>query len=169
MKSKKPRFSQARLKELMHYNPQTGVFVWLVSPARCVKAGDIAGSTNSEGYTVIGLFNRGWMAHLLAWYYMTGYWPTADEEVDHRDTNQGNNAFSNLRLDTTRQNAQNASMRSDNTSGFKGVSRIRNKWQARVSVKGVSHYLGVFSTREEAGAAAKAKRDEMHKEFARHV
>lgn len=32
-----------RLREVLHYNPETGIFTWIVDKSQRVKAGDIAG------------------------------------------------------------------------------------------------------------------------------
>jgi hypothetical protein len=105
-------------------------------------------------------------AHRLAWLYMTGAWPTGGE-VDHIDTDRGNNVWTNLRDSTRRQNGSNVDIRSNNTSGFKGVSRCRAKWTAHITVNYQAMHLGVFDTKEEAHAAYVEAAKRLHGEFAR--
>ena len=53
------------------------------------------------------------------------------------------------------QNSWNRSGDTGAVSQFKGVSRKRDKWRARIVVDGVKHYLGVFGTEIAAGLAYK--------------
>ena len=105
---------------MLHYSPETGEFVWLQITTSRVKIGDIAGAVNSGGYVSIGLYGRRYYAHRLAWLYVTGYWP--ETIIDHRDRQRNNNRFANLRLATDTENAHNASIKKNNTSGVPGVS-----------------------------------------------
>jgi hypothetical protein len=75
-----------------------------------------------------------------------------DMEVDHIDGNRLNNQRSNLRLATSSQNKINRGPRSDNKSGYKGVSwhKQRNKWTARIMVNGFYKHLGLFDEIENA-------------------
>lgn len=67
-------------------------------------------------------------------------------DVDHRDNNGLNNTRDNLRLCTNAQNQMNKRMRTDNTSGFRGVSwsKVGKKWMAGLRVNGKHVYLGYF-------------------------
>lgn len=96
---------------------------------------------------------------------MTGDWPPDD--VDHRDLNKANNKWTNLRLATRSQNVANGARRTDNRSGFKGVTRRGNKWEARIRAGGLLHYLGLFETTEAAHEAYCAAAAKLHGEFAR--
>ena len=88
--------------------------------------------------------------------------------VDHCDLNGLNNRRANLRLATAAQNSMNRRIRSDNTTGFKGVYRTKhNRWMAKVSAEGECYYLGTFGTVEEANWAVQAKRAELHGVFER--
>lgn len=75
------------------------------------------------------------------------------EQVDHKDCDSMNNRRDNLRIATNLENARNASLRKDNVSGFKGVTKQDNKWMARIRVNRKSIYLGYFSTPQEAHEA----------------
>jgi hypothetical protein len=44
-----------RLRELLHYNPDTGAFTWLVKRGNKIRIGDIAGSLTAHGYRAIRL------------------------------------------------------------------------------------------------------------------
>ena len=73
-------------------------------------------------------------------------WP----QVDHADGDGLNNCRYNLRDGTGFRNKANTRMRSDNTSGFKGVYHRGGKWRARIRVNGKLTCLGSFDSPEEA-------------------
>ena len=100
-------------------------------------AGRIAGGPNDVGYFRIGLFNRKYYSHRLAWLFMTGEDP-GSMEIDHINENKGDNTWSNLRLATHRQNRRNQGMHVDNKSKLKGVSWDRKckGWLAQISADG---------------------------------
>src|ERR1700719_1662744 len=101
-----------RLRELLSYDPETGVFRWLVRKRQNVKAGDVAGSFDGCGYCKISIDRRAYKAHRLAWLYMTGEWPPA--EIDHINMNRADNRFANLRLATRHQNMANQRLYANN-------------------------------------------------------
>lgn len=148
----------------LSYDPETGVFLWLAYASRPKQwhtryAGKPAGSKNFDGHVVINLDGVSHYAHRLAWFYVTGEWPTTT--VDHEDRDRSNNRWGNLREATPRQQRQNTEAR----VGVKGVRRVWNKWAAQIKHKGRSRYLGLFSTIEEASAAYDAAARELHGEF----
>jgi HNH endonuclease/AP2 domain len=69
-----------------------------------------------------------------------------DEQVDHIDGNTLNNRRDNLRVCTGRQNRFNQKRRSDNQTGFKGVSKTNSRYKAAIMVNQKSIYLGTFDT-----------------------
>jgi len=144
------RFDMTRneLKSLLHYCPEAGNFIWLKRRGGSAIRGSIAGSLTDEGYIRLSVFGKAYLAHRLAWFYVYGNWPL--HEIDHIDNNRTNNSINNLRLASDNGTAHNASLRSDNTSGFKGVSRTGNKWRAIISANGVTHNLGSFKYPEQA-------------------
>lgn len=89
--------------------------------------------------------------------------------IDHRDRNGLNNRRSNLRRATKAQNAENSTVRKDNTSGIKGVTwnALAGKWQAQIGIRGKVLYLGLFSRIQEAAKARKKAAQLQQKEFFR--
>lgn len=148
--------TQERLKELLHYNSETGEFTWLVA-RNGTKNDHTAGSADSQGYVGIRIDGRRHKAHRLAWLYVHGRWP--ESFIDHINQVRKDNRISNLREATRSLNGHNRPKPKHNTSGFKGVSfhRKTGKWKASVTFKGVRHYLGLFASPREAHQAYKTK------------
>lgn len=84
-----------RLREVLEYDPAIGVFRWLIKPCGQISIGDIAGCRHGEGYVQIRVIGRIYLAHRLAWLYMTGEWPIS--LIDHRNLDRSDNRWSNLR------------------------------------------------------------------------
>lgn len=152
------------LRQRLTYNPHTGIFIWLHKPetnvnnrcwnSRC--AGKIAGNTMGTGYQCIGIDNVQYLAHRLAWAYVTGQWP--DKHVDHINRIRTDNRFENLRLVSRANNSLNTTSLWGNKSGFRGVSfhKLCGLFQARISHNRKQYTLGYFKTAEEASEAYEA-------------
>jgi hypothetical protein len=145
-----------RLRELLAYEPGTGLFTWRVDRClnRIVKAGMVAGSTHTTyGYVYIGVDGRNYRAHRLAWLYVHGAWP--EHEIDHINGLPADNRIVNLRDVTSSANKQNLrrAKSSNKSSGLLGVQKKRNRWYAHITVRGRQRHIGVFDTPELAHAA----------------
>ena len=90
-------------------------------------------------------------------------------EVDHVNGNALDNRKSNLRIATHRQNMANQKTRTNNRSGYKGVSfhRKNKKWVSQISTGSEHFYLGVFDTPLEAAIAYDKRASELFGKFAR--
>lgn len=161
----KTELTAARLRELLHYDPETGVFTRLknLSNSKAFKVGDVAGGLDkSTGYIKISVENRRYWAHRLAWLYVHGVWPSSG--IDHRDENGLNNAISNLRPASKSENGQNVSAaRSSSKSGLLGASPTADgRWTAAITVSGKMKNLGRFDSPEEAHAAYIDAKTKLH-------
>lgn len=147
--------SQARLKALLNYDPDTGVFTWKVNRRPTIRIGDIAGCER-RGYWVLKVDQHVYFSHRLAWLYVHGVWPTGD--IDHINRIRDDNRLSNLRECSRAENCQNTTARKSNTSGHKGVSWVaqRQKWVAQIVINGKNVNLGRYSSIEDAIAARRA-------------
>jgi hypothetical protein len=157
-----------RLRQLLEYSPDDGVFVWLVNRrGRFARVGEVAGKLNEHGYIRIGIDGRIYLAHRLAWFFVHGEWP--HRGLDHANGNAADNRISNLRLATTAQNIQNSRARVPH--GLKGAyykPRYKKKpWIAQIKYDKKSHHLGSFATAKEANAAYLAAATEAFGAFAR--
>lgn len=148
-----------RLRQLVHYCPETGIFTHLENNRR-KKAGMTAGSLRKDGYIYIMIGGVRALAHRFAWLYMTGSWPI--NEIDHIDGNKINNSFSNLRDVDRSVNTQNQNRaKTTNKLGLLGVSELPSgKFKACITLRGKRTYLGVFNNPHDAHQVyLKAKRD----------
>ena len=150
-----------RLREILHYDPETGVFTWRVKANKRINIGDTAGRINHHGYVVIGVYGNRWQAHRLAWLYTTGSVPK--DQVDHINGVRSDNRISNLRDVSGGVNQQNRrSSQKHNRLGIMGVVSQGSGYMARIRVGGILHRLGTFKTPELAHAAYLSAKREMH-------
>lgn len=137
-----------RLKEMLHYDPNTGVFKRLISAGN-TAVGSVAGNPNGDGYLKLNIDGNTYLCNRLAWLYMTGKWP--EFQVDHHDTVKSNNRWLNLRDLPQAKNAQNRrEARIDSTSGLLGVQKTRTGWTSSIQVDGKRHWLGAFKDPQSA-------------------
>ena len=141
--------TQERLKEVLYYDREMGVFTWLVDRGS-VKAGDIAGCMNSGGYIQIMIDGELYIASVLAWFYVEEYWP--ENIIDHENRIRSDNRWSNLRHVTYQCNNRNRRMLKNNTSGVTGVNfnKITNKWQSQISINNKNRSLGHYKDFDKA-------------------
>ena len=139
-----------RLKEVLDYNPDTGIFRWRVTASNRAVAGSTAGSPDDDGYLKIRVDGRLYLAHRLAILYTDGYLP--ENTVDHKDRIPWHNWRLNLREASHQCQVRNCGMRKDNRSGVKGVywDKTTGRWAAYVRVGGVMSNLGRFDNLLEA-------------------
>lgn len=135
-----------RLKELLDYDPDTGIFTWKVWRGGSAVAGSVAGNIDSHGHRQIKIDQIRYMAHRLAWLYFYGQLP--NEEIDHINTIKNDNRINNLRMATHSQNMMHRGKNNNNTSGYKGVFWLKcaSKWMAIIRVNRKRIYLGLFDS-----------------------
>lgn len=156
--------SQSELKKLLHYNPETGSFMWIVNGLNR-RAGREAGNVcPSHGYVRIGINRKLYKAHHLAYLYMTGEFV---ESVDHRNGIRHDNRWCNIRKCTIQQNNMNMPIRSDNKSGAPGVNwcEARKKWRVTLRFDGKFKSLGYYSDFEFAAFISEEARDKFFGDF----
>jgi hypothetical protein len=158
--------TQQRLKQLLKYDHETGVFtrIGVVRKLSRGHIGEVAGTFHSpNGYIRIGVNYKYYRAHRLAWLYVTGEWPK--HQIDHINGIKYDNRWCNLRLATSSQNKYNCKIRQDNKSGYKGVHYQEGKWIANCTVNKKQYYLGIYDTPLEAHLIRENFAKEHHQEF----
>ncbi|MDI4633332.1 HNH endonuclease [Pelomonas sp. V22] len=162
MSAKEDKLTAERLRELLTYDPETGLFIRRVNrPGKWGKAGTVAGHINAHGYRVIWI-GANHMAHRLAWLYVHGAWP--DGQLDHINQDKTDNRLENLRLVTHAENMQNRPHQRNNSTGLKGVLP-RTKyggWPALICANNKQIWLGTFDSPEAAHAAYCAAAARLH-------
>ena len=148
--------TQKELKELLHYDPETGIFTRLISFSDKAKVGNIMRTKTSHGYIAIRIRRKIYKAHRLAWLYMAGVWPK--HHIDHLNHIRDDNRLINLREATYQDNAKNRALNKNNKSGVCGVSwyKTKGKWVAQISDKEKKINLGYFIDKFEAACARKS-------------
>lgn len=169
--AKELMLTQERLKYLLHYDENTGIFTWINKPAprsNRIKPGYIAGCQNDSGYILINIDSHSYRAHRLAWFYVHGVWPK--HKMDHINNIKSDNRISNLREASNSENGWNVGMPSTNTSGIKGVcwDKQTKKWIAQCWVSGKHYKIGRFACIDDAARAVARFREENHGEFHNH-
>lgn len=144
------RLTQEYLKQVFDYDPVSGILSYAKNMRPRGKIGQEAGWVNARGYRRVNLHGKEYAAHVLIWFWMTGSFPPQD--IDHIDGNRSNNIWLNLRLASRSQNLRNQGKKTNNTSGFKGVTSRGNSHSVRFRVDGQVIHIGSYSTAEEAAA-----------------
>jgi len=141
--------TQDRLKELLHYDEETGIFTRKTRVANRL-AGSVSGARHNKGYIQIMIDGENHLAHRLAWFYVYGKWPI--NQIDHINRIKTDNKIKNLRDVDSSINQHNVGIRSHNSSGVTGVykSSRSKKWVATIEVRNKKHCLGTYSSLDEA-------------------
>lgn len=124
---------------MLRYNPDTGDFIG--------ATGKIL-TAISNGYRTVTYKGKTVKAHRMAWFIMTGQWPT--KEIDHIDRNKLNNRWNNLRESTRSENNVNRDVRADSVSGIKNIRFRASMYYVEFKRNKVRYDLGCFKTLEEA-------------------
>ena len=143
------KITPEHVRDVLDYDPTTGIFHWRKKVAQRVHVGDYAGSKHHSGYLSIFTLGRSYRAHRLAWVHYYGEQPP--KFIDHINNVRDDNRIANLRPATAEINTQNRrTAQKGSASGLLGVAQNGNNWQAYIRVQNKPTYLGTFKTPEEA-------------------
>lgn len=151
--------TQAELKRVLKYDPETGNFTWIRKTSNRIKVGDTAGTLAllcRKKYYSICIFGKKYLSHRLAWFYVYNKFPS--EELDHINGDGLDNKISNLRPVNRLENCKNARKSKSNRSGIVGVcwANREKKWRATIGVNYSNVYLGLFNNLFDAICARKS-------------
>jgi len=149
------------LKELLHYDPETGKLFWKFRDVKWFKNKN-QGSCNqwnsknagkqafcclnlNSGYLCGCIFGKTYLTHRIIWFYLYGEWP---EIVDHINGIKLDNRLINLRNVDTKTNSMNRSIYSNNKTGHSGIFLINHSGRYRIDIAG--KYIGCAPTLVEA-------------------
>ena len=157
--------TQAEVLELYEY--KDGELYWKKNANKKIKLGAKAGgnSVNSDGRKSIYVNGKSFLASRIIFLHQNGYLPAI---IDHINGVKTDNCIENLRPATYLQNNQNAKIRKDNKSGYKGFSLKKNKWYVQIKIDGKKKSFGYYDDLELADLVAQEARNKYHKDFARH-
>jgi hypothetical protein len=140
-----------RLREVLIYEEDTGLFRWKIQMGQRGKVGEIAGHI-ARGYRRVMIDRVTHEQHQLAWLYVNGVWP--EHEIDHINGDKADNRIVNLRDAPHSINTQNTVRpRADNRLQLMGVKKIRGAFVARIMVNKKSIHLGCFDCPSKAANA----------------
>jgi len=159
-----------KLKSLLHYNPDTGLFTWRERGGDTVYTrifNNVYANKETghlwerDGYKRVYLMLTlngdpyHFFAHRLAWFYVTSEWP--EDQVDHINGDSTDNRFVNLREVDNQENCKNTKLCKNNSSGFNGVSwhKSNKNWSAYIMVDRKKIHLGGFKDKQDAISARK--------------
>lgn len=144
--------TQAKLRQVLHYEPQTGVFTW----TKGLKKGSVAGTVHDErGFLKVSIASKRYLLHRLAFLWMTGAMPRSN--VEHIDGNHQNNSWQNLREgERSQKRAYRPTYREP--TAIQGVYQIGDRFEAMIPVQGIVLNVGAFPTAQAAGEAIRALR-----------
>ena len=149
--------TQAILKELVTYNPETGVMIWKERTSKYIEkdssrkcwntnhSGNEINNLDLDGYYLGSFFNKTYKVHRMIWLYIHGEMP---DQIDHINGKPSDNRLVNLQNVTTQQNSRNQKMNCVNTSGVTGVIFIKkfNVWRAKITCNRKVIDLGTHTT-----------------------
>lgn len=152
-----------RLKEVLNYNPDTGIFIWIKCISNAI-IGSVAGHYDKDGYLRIQIDGKIYRAHRLAWLYVYGIWPKTG--LDHEDTVKINNRIKNLRETKNDGQKFNTGAHKNNKLGCKGIRLLPSgKYEARITGKNGLYSIGKYWTLEEACKAYALEAEKVHGNF----
>jgi hypothetical protein len=123
-----------------------------------------------KGYLRVKINGKYYPAHRIAYSLYYNEIVNPDVEIDHKNRNKSDNRIKNLRKATRSQQLQNASIKTNNTSGVHGVnwSVHNSKWLVRIRANGKRIFVGYYDALEEAKSARINAEKMYHKNYAHH-
>lgn len=149
-KKEPEKLTQKRARELLDYDPETGLLTWKVNRRGSAKAGDVIKTVNGAGYVQLAIDSKKYLAHRVIWLWYYGYLP--ENQVDHINRVRSDNRLCNLREIATSCNVQNSCVSTRNRTGVKGVSVNKHGCHASIMIGGKQIHIKTVHDFTEAVA-----------------
>lgn len=175
------------LRQLLKYDSELGKLYWLprtpdmfvdgIHQSKEVKcnvynkrhAGKEAG-TIRYNYLFISIDHQCYAMSRICYALYHDEQLSIEVDIDHINRISTDNRIKNLRKATRSQNVFNTRIKSRNTSGHIGVSRIGPRtWRAGICVNGKRIHLGCYEKIEEALEARRIAEKQYYPDFDRHA
>jgi len=155
-------YTPSILRQLLDYDPETGVLVWRERPPELFNGHSASRATSwnkryagreafpvnpSRGYRSSTIFCRRVMAHRVAWCHFHNSAIPDGRYVDHINGNRSDNRIENLRLASASENQANTEEPIGHIRGAV-FHKATGKWQCSIRI-----HLGTFDTAEGASEA----------------
>ena len=157
-------------KEMLNYDPNTGIFIWKEHRGGTACKGSRSGSVDiTTGYERISISINGkrktLYSHRLAWFFTHGELP---EEIDHINHDRACNKIENLRACSLVENRRNKSSFKGSSSKYLGVcwASREKKWLAQIKRNDKHSFLGYYENEKEAASMYNLAAMELFGEFA---
>jgi hypothetical protein len=158
------RLTIYRLREVLQYDCDDGLFFWKIALSPRGLVGSLAGTICQNGYRMIIIDREPHKASRLAWFYVNGVLP--EKYIDHINRIRLDDRISNLRVASPSENSSNIGVTKRSKSGLKGVCKTPWGWQASIGHRGKLQHIGSFRTPEEASSAYIEATKRLNGEFA---
>lgn len=126
------------------------------------KTGHIYCNLDRDNYIRVRRDGKEYRAHRIIWELFNGPIPET-LLIDHIDGDALNNRIENLRLVNRSQNNWNSKAKGPLC---KGITKVGNKYRAKIMYKGETYSIGTFNTVEEASREYKEAAELLYGEYA---
>lgn len=124
-----------------------------------------AGNIKKSGYIEVRINRQSYQLHRLIYIFHKGGIPEGCI-IDHSCGNNTNNKIENLQPITQHNNMIKMKKFVTNKSGYRGVSKFRNKWRTHITINNKQIHIGIFENVQDAARAYDKAAMEYHGEFA---
>ena len=163
------QISISALRELLHYDSETGVLRWRMRGVKWFSDGKRPASLKCKAWNARfsgnpaftassgdhkdlrgSILGKNYVAHRVAWAIYYGAWP--EGEIDHINGDPSDNRIVNLRDVSHAENTRNVRRRITNTSGHVGVywDKKVQKWRSQGTFNSEYYFLGHYCSKDDA-------------------
>lgn len=158
----KEELTQEQVKEVLDYNPLTGLLTWKRKPSKSVVVGTVAGSKHKNGYSYTQLYGCNYPTHRLIWFWVHGKFP--EGVIDHINHDRMDNRLENLREVSIAENMKNKSKLKGTLIGEQGIwfCKRRQRYVSEITLNGKKVMQRTFKLFDDAKKAREDKLAELN-------